>query len=74
MSSLGLSPIHLPLAGYFALIGLLLYLLSPGLLRRPNPTSIGYTLLAGVALAVTWTHMFLYFERSVRFHCPRLLR
>lgn len=65
MASLALSPIHLPLAGYFALIGALLWLLSPGLLRKPNAVSLLYCALALAALGVTWTHMFLYFERSV---------
>jgi hypothetical protein len=59
--------IHLPLAGYFAAIGGLLYLVSPQLLRSKQSRGSGlFLVLAAVSLLATWTYMFLYFRHSFR--------
>ncbi|KAI5481377.1 Set and Cytidine deaminase-like domain containing protein [Pseudohyphozyma bogoriensis] len=62
--SLDVDPELLPLIGYFALIAFLLVLVSPALLRKPTAKSLVYGALAIASLGVTWTYMFLYFERS----------
>lgn len=65
MLQVQLSKDHLPLVGYFLLIGALLFLLSPALLRRPFSTAAAcHVLLACASLAFTWRYMFLYFQES----------
>ncbi|GAA5905057.1 hypothetical protein JCM6882_002429 [Rhodosporidiobolus microsporus] len=62
MTSLSLE--HLPLLGYFALIGALLLAVLPNLARKPNLISVVFILLAFASLGSTWTYMFKYFQRS----------
>ncbi|BGP15650.1 hypothetical protein JCM10213_005119 [Rhodosporidiobolus nylandii] len=63
MSPLALS--HLPLFGYFALIGGLLVAASPALTaRKPNAVAGLFFLLALASLGSTWSYMFAYFRRS----------
>ncbi|GAA5843855.1 hypothetical protein JCM11251_003533 [Rhodosporidiobolus azoricus] len=62
MTSLSLE--HLPLVGYFALIGALLLTVSPNFARKPNLIAIVFLALAGGSLFSTWSYMFAYFQRS----------
>ncbi|GAA5996107.1 hypothetical protein JCM5350_008298 [Sporobolomyces pararoseus] len=59
--------IHLPLIGYFAAIGGLLYLVLPQILRRKQTSSsLLFLSLSAVSLLATWSYMFLYFQWSFR--------
>ncbi|GAA5983018.1 hypothetical protein JCM11641_004689 [Rhodosporidiobolus odoratus] len=56
---------HLPLAGYFALIGYLLFTIAPSLTRRkPSPITLVFFLLALASVGSTWLYMLAYFKRS----------
>lgn len=70
---------HSPLAGYFALIFYLLFLIIPVIVKSNSSkyatrsgtgssasrkASFGFLGLALLALGATWTYMLIYFERS----------
>ncbi|BGO96455.1 hypothetical protein NBRC10513v2_003386 [Rhodotorula toruloides] len=61
-----LTAIHLPLLGYFALIGALTVAILPNFTsaKRWNRAAVGFVVLAFVSLGVTWTYMFKYFVKS----------
>ncbi|GAA6020942.1 hypothetical protein JCM10207_003196 [Rhodosporidiobolus poonsookiae] len=65
MSALPLSVEHLPLLGYFALIGALLLAILPNFTaRKPNLAAGVFLLFALASVGSTWTYMLRYFQRS----------
>ncbi|BGP47664.1 hypothetical protein JCM10450v2_003529 [Rhodotorula kratochvilovae] len=62
---MSLSLYHLPLAGYFALIGALAVAVAPTFApKRLNTPAVGFLVLAVVSLGFTWTYMLRYFQHS----------
>lgn len=62
---MSLSLYHLPLAGYFALIGGLSFAIAPTFApKRLNAPAVGFLALAIASVGVTWTFMLQYFQLS----------
>ncbi|GAA5895113.1 hypothetical protein JCM8208_000118 [Rhodotorula glutinis] len=62
---MALSLYHVPLAGYFALIGGLALKVAPAFApKRLNRPAVAFLALAVVSLAFTWSYMFAYFRLS----------
>ncbi|GAA5880629.1 hypothetical protein JCM3774_000558 [Rhodotorula dairenensis] len=56
---------HLPLAGYAVTIGATLSKVLPVVFKRKmTPTSLAFLSMAVGAFALTWSHMFLFFQKS----------
>lgn len=56
---------HLPLAGYAVTIGATLSKVLPVVFKRKmTPTTVAFLSMAVGGLALTWFHMFLFFQKS----------
>ena len=64
-SDMSLSVQHLPLAGYAVTIGATLSKVLPVVFKRKmTPTTVAFLSMAVGGLALTWYHMFLFFQKS----------